>query len=166
MLCTLLRDKMVDGPFLIGGALGMAMMYFALLHSRRLQDEQDRLLRESDQSAEPDFVPSALAESVVMVGSVQRDILNQLVMIGKMRTSNACVALQDMAAQYTGRLNQPEFATAVNSYLENVDSTDPDARSIQRALAIMRSAECAPSLLMSPLRSALSFPASITTMAS
>ncbi len=157
---------MVDGPLLMGGALGIAVFYFALLHSRRQQEDRERLMRESEESPEPAFVPSTLSGNVMMVGSVQRDILNQLVLIGKMNNSNACAALRGMAQQYTGRLTQPEFATAVYSYLENVDANDPDAKAIQRALAVMRSAECAPSLLLSPLRSALSFPASITTMTS
>ncbi len=154
---------MVDGPLFIGGALGIALFYLAMIHSRKAEEERNRLLADSTESPEPDFVPSALASYPEMVGSVQRDILNQLVLIGKMNYANACASLQAMAQQYAGRLNQPEFATAVNSYLENVDESDPDARSIQKALAVMRSAQCAPKLLMSPLRSDLSFPSGITT---
>lgn len=153
---------LLDAPTILGTGLGLLACYWMLQRGRERDAKHSVLAAENP---EPDFVPSTLSstQQPLMVGSVQRDILNQLVLIGKMSNKhNACLALQSMAGQYTGRLTQPDFATAVNSYLENVPALDPDARSIQAALTVMRSSACAPTLVLSPLRSALSFPAAAT----
>lgn len=146
--------------------MGMGLGLFAcyLLYRRAQEEDRSAAAAVAAASPEPDYTPSTLGLTPVMVGSVQRDILGQLVLIGSMNDTAACAALQSMARQYTGRLTQPEFATAVNSYLENTVTNDPEARRIQNALIVMRSAECAPKLLLTPFRSALSFPDGITTM--